>query len=72
VIFSAGRFGRSRSVGGIVIHAEDERRVPLRVPPAPFEVVITVDPTFSPSEFGEPDARRLGVQLTFTYAPDPP
>jgi hypothetical protein len=72
VILSAGRVGRARPVGGIVIHSGQERQVPLRVPAQPFEVEITVEPTFSPADFGQPDARRLGVQLTFRYVPDPP
>jgi hypothetical protein len=70
VIFSAGPVGRARSAGGIVIHSGEERQVPLRVPAPPFEVEITVDPTFSPADFGQADARRLGAQVTFTYVPD--
>jgi hypothetical protein len=45
--------------------------VPPRVAAAPFEVEITVEPTFSPREFGQQEARRLGAELTFSYAPDP-
>jgi hypothetical protein len=39
------------------------------VPPPPFQVIITVDPTFSPASFGSTDKRQLGAQLRFTYIP---
>ena len=38
----------------------------LPVPHRPFAVVLTVSPTFSPSQFGSPDTRTLGVRATFS------
>ncbi|MGH3130496.1 MAG: hypothetical protein ACRDNX_06740, partial [Gaiellaceae bacterium] len=54
-------------VARFVIHAGAERTLSLTVPPPPFDVEITVEPTFSPADFGLPDARRLGVQAVFSY-----
>lgn len=50
-----------------VIHSGQETTVEVPVPRPPFQVAVSVDPTFSPSEFGQPDPRRLGAELTFTY-----
>jgi hypothetical protein len=36
----------------------------------PFLVDVTVDPTFSPAQFGLYDTRQLGVQPTFSFTPD--
>ena len=35
----------------------------------PFRVEVTVDPTFSPTEFGGSDQRQLGVQVSYRFAP---
>jgi hypothetical protein len=40
----------------------------LRTPPPPFEVDVHVAPTFSPAQFGQPDTRQLGVQVSFAPA----
>jgi hypothetical protein len=53
----------------VVLHAGEEQQVEVDVPPAPFQVVVAVDPTFSPAEFGAADERRLGAQLRFAYRP---
>jgi hypothetical protein len=37
---------------------------------APFRVEVTVDPTFSPYEFGVGDNRQLGVQIGFDFKPN--
>jgi hypothetical protein len=37
---------------------------------APFRVEVTVEPTFSPFEFGVGDNRQLGVQVGFGFKPD--
>jgi hypothetical protein len=39
------------------------RRFVLPTPGAPYRVEVEVAPTFSPSDFGYPDPRQLGVQL---------
>jgi hypothetical protein len=36
---------------------------------APYRVEVTVDPTFSPYEFGVGDNRQLGVQVGFAFKP---
>jgi len=38
----------------------------LPAPHRPFVVTLTVSPTFSPSQFGSPDTRTLGVHVTFS------
>jgi hypothetical protein len=48
------------------VHSGLSRRFVLPVPPAPFRVEVRVAPTFSPAQFGQPDTRQLGVQLSFT------
>jgi hypothetical protein len=53
----------------IVIHAGKEETLEIPVPAPPFQIAMTVQPTFSPSEFGAGDTRQLGAQLTFTYHP---
>ena len=34
--------------------------------PGPFQVSLSVSPTFVPTTYGLPDTRALGVQPTFT------
>jgi hypothetical protein len=41
--------------------------VDVPVPPPPFEAIVRVTPTFSPSEFGSSDPRQLGAVLGFRY-----
>jgi hypothetical protein len=53
----------------IVIHSGQDRKLEIPVPAPPFQVALTVQPTFSPSEFGATDTRQLGAQITFTYRP---
>jgi dolichyl-phosphate-mannose-protein mannosyltransferase len=52
-----------------VAHTGEERSFQIPAPQAPFRVRIHVDPTFSPSQFGFPDARQLGVQVSFHFEP---
>jgi hypothetical protein len=60
---------RKTAVRSWVIHSGRERTFVLPVPPAPFRIEVAVSPTFSPAEFGQPDTRQLGVQLSFAPAP---
>ena len=53
----------------LVIHAGQQRMLDLRAPAAPFEVRVTVSPTFSPADFGQGDTRQLGAQLGFDFRP---
>jgi hypothetical protein len=41
----------------------------LRAPRPPFRVEVDVAPTFSPADYGQPDARRLGAQVAFGVLP---
>ncbi len=47
------------------IHRLQEKKIRLRAPPPPFRVAVTVEPTFSPAQFGAADSRQLGVQVAF-------
>jgi hypothetical protein len=53
----------------LVIHAGKSRQVKLRTPRPPFRFELTVDPTFSPADFGMLDPRPLGVQLAYGFEP---
>jgi hypothetical protein len=53
----------------VVIHAGETHNLTLRTPKPPFRVEVTVDPTFSPADFGQGDARDLGVQLSYSFEP---
>jgi hypothetical protein len=65
-----GRPGaRGTVVGRTVLHSGGERLLRIAVPAPPFDVLVTVRPTFSPAEFGRDDSRRLGAQVAFAYTP---
>jgi hypothetical protein len=49
-----------------VIHAGGERSISFAAPRAPFQVRVHIEPTFSPSQFGESDTRQLGAQVSFS------
>lgn len=53
----------------IVIHAGKDYKLEIPVPPPPFQIAMTIQPTFAPAEFGATDSRQLGAQITFTYQP---
>jgi hypothetical protein len=57
--------GRVTATRTWVAHSGRARAFVLRTPPPPFRVEISVSPTFSPSQFGSPDTRQLGVQVAF-------
>jgi hypothetical protein len=44
------------------------RRLRLPVRRAPFQVLLSVSPTFSPSQFGLADTRTLGVRASFSVS----
>jgi hypothetical protein len=56
---------RKTAVRNWVVHSGQTRTFDLPVPPPPFRIEVAVSPTFSPAQFGQPDARQLGVQLSF-------
>jgi hypothetical protein len=45
------------------------RTVRVSTPASGFVVTLRVQPTFSPSQFGQPDTRQLGAQVSFEYRP---
>jgi hypothetical protein len=49
----------------VTVPGSAARRVRLPVRHAPFRVTLSVTPTFSPSQFGAPDTRTLGVKASF-------
>jgi hypothetical protein len=51
------------------IHSLEARAFELRTPPPPFEVRISIRPTFSPADYGGTDTRQLGAQVGFAFAP---
>jgi Dolichyl-phosphate-mannose-protein mannosyltransferase len=57
--------GRQVSAVRWVVHSGSKRTFRLKAPAAPFRVKVRVQPTFSPAQFGQPDTRQLGVQLSF-------
>jgi hypothetical protein len=52
-----------------VIHRGRARTFDVPVPKPPYRVEVNVRPTFSPADFGQPDTRELGAQLSFGRAP---
>lgn len=51
------------------IHSGGVRIVTLPTPAKPFVVAVRVQPTFSPSQYSQPDTRQLGAQVSFRYRP---
>ena len=52
-----------------VIHTGSVRVFTIPTPRRRFQVTIHISPTFSPSQFGQPDTRQLGAQVAFRYRP---
>jgi hypothetical protein len=48
-----------------IVHSLGELRFVLPAPAPPFRVRVSVEPTFSPSDFGYPDVRELGAMPFF-------
>lgn len=48
-----------------VVHSGATRTFAFPAPEAPFRVRVHIDPTFSPSQFGQSDTRQLGAQVQF-------
>jgi hypothetical protein len=60
--------GRVFGTGTWTAHSGQEQSFRFRVT-TPFKLEVTVDPTFSPKEFGGGDARQLGVRLAVSFEP---
>jgi hypothetical protein len=52
-----------------VIHTGSARVFTIPTPRRRFQVRIHIAPTFSPSQFSQPDTRQLGAQVAFRYRP---
>jgi hypothetical protein len=52
-----------------VVHSGKYRVFTMPSPPPPFRVEVAVNPTFSPSSYGQTDPRQLGAQVLFTFLP---
>jgi hypothetical protein len=61
--------GRGPSSTHLTIHRQKTRLVVLPTPPRSFSVAVHIDPTFSPSQFGQADTRQLGAQVSFSFRP---
>jgi len=64
---ASGKFVKVYSVRRWVVHSLTQRTFAFEVRP-PARVEVHVHPTFSPSQFGLPDTRQLGAQVSFSYA----
>ena len=53
------------------LHSGQTKTLTLKVPNRPFTVTVHTSPTFSPSQFGQPDTRQLSAQVQFTYLQSP-
>jgi hypothetical protein len=65
----APRLGRPTAVRTWTIHSGSIRRFLLPTPKAPFRAEVHIEPTFSPADYGGPDTRQLGAQVTFGFKP---
>jgi hypothetical protein len=63
------RLGRVFGEREWVVHSGKERIFHFKVT-TPFKLELTVDPTFSPTEFGGSDLRQLGVRTAFVFKPE--
>jgi hypothetical protein len=52
-----------------VIHSGTARTFVVPAPQPPFRAEIRIAPTFSPADYGQPDPRQLGAQVTFEALP---
>jgi hypothetical protein len=52
-----------------IIHAQASRTFRLETPKPPFRAFVHIEPTFSPADYGQPDARQLGAQVAFGFKP---
>jgi len=51
------------------IHRLQRLAFTLSAPAPPYQVAVTIDPTFSPAQFGQLDTRQLGAQVQFRTLP---
>jgi hypothetical protein len=58
--------GRASVTKTWTLHSGRGHLFRLSTPRGPFSVTVHIDPTFSPSQFGQADTRQLGAQVGFT------
>jgi hypothetical protein len=64
--------GRLIAVRRWTVHRGSERTFTIPVPRPPLRVEVTVDPTFSPTDYGFSDQRELGAQISYGWSATPP
>ena len=64
VVGSVGAARRAAVLTG-VLHSSEALRYVVPAPRTPFRIRVTVEPTFSPADFGFPDERQLGAIPSF-------
>ena len=64
---ASGKLVKVYDVRRWVVHSLTQRTFAFEVRP-PVRVELHVHPTFSPSQFGLPDTRQLGAQVSFVRA----
>lgn len=50
------------------VRSRTGRSFVLPTPASPYRLEIHVDPTFSPADYGQPDPRQLGAQVSLRFA----
>jgi hypothetical protein len=60
------RAGQSIATKTWTLHSGRGHLFTLSTPGTPFTVAVHIAPTFSPSQFGQPDTRQLGAQVSFS------
>jgi hypothetical protein len=60
------RAGQATVTRTWTLHSGRGHLFTLSTPNQPFTVTVHIDPTFSPSQFGQADTRQLGAQVSFS------
>jgi hypothetical protein len=59
------RAGQTIATRTWTLHSGRGHLFRLPTPSSPFTLTVHIDPTFSPSQFGQADTRQLGAQVSF-------
>jgi hypothetical protein len=65
----APRIGEVTATRRWTIHSSRFRTFFIPTPGPTFRIEMQIEPTFSPSDFGQPDIRQLGAQVSFRFHP---
>jgi hypothetical protein len=57
--------GKPTAVRTWTIHSGAQKTFTLQALAPPYRIELHIEPTFSPSQFGQPDTRQLGAQVFF-------